>query len=158
MAHCNKYSQADLQYRRQDSTQTLSEGLAEYYLANPGFENGDFLGQPRETVMAHDVCHVVFGCGSTGADELIVETWTVFGCFIAPRQYVHMAQSGIVGEITRTFGVWRLLRRFVVTAPRVLRALVATRRLKKKWPHFEYQKFLTTPLGQLRRDFGIRVV
>lgn len=147
-----------LQYREQNSPQTLREGLGEYYAANPAFNVEGFLSMPRDVIEAHDVCHVVFGCAATSADELVVETWTFFGTYIPARKYVAMAKDGVVGEVARTFGLWRMARRFALSLPRVLRALLATRRLRKKWPHFGYQQFWDVPLCDLRRDFNIRVV
>ena len=147
-----------MQYRKQDATQTLREGLDEYYATNPSFQFGEFLGMHREVVQAHDVCHIVFGCGSTAADELIVETWTVLGTYIPARQYVEMLGNGLSGQIVRTFGVFRMLRRLGLTAPRVAKTIWAARKLHKRWPHFDYEKYWDTPLCEIRREFGIQVV
>lgn len=147
-----------MNYGKQNSAQTLREGLDEYYQANPSFQLGDFLGMPRDVVQAHDVCHIVFGCGSTAADELIVETWTALGTYIPAQKYAQMLGDGLGGEIVRTFGMYRMLRRLVLTGPRVLKTLWAAARLRKRWPHFEYEAYWDVPLVQLRREFGIRVV
>lgn len=147
-----------MNYRRQDSPQTLREGLDEYYRANPGFQFGDFLGMPRDVVQAHDVCHIVFGCGSTAADELVVETWTALGTYIPPRRYAQMLGDGLGGEIVRTFGPFRLVRRLVLTGPRVLKTAWAAMRMRKRWPHFGCEPYWDVSLAQLRSEFGIRVV
>lgn len=147
-----------MQYRKQNSPQTLREGLDEYYAANPTFQFGEFLGMPRDVVRAHDVCHIVFGCGSSAADELVIETWTVLGTYIHPRRYAEMVRDGIGGEIVRTFGLYRLFRRLWLTGPRVARTMWAARKLRKRWPHFDYAAYWNTPLCDIRREFNIRVV
>jgi len=147
-----------MNYREQDSAQTLREGLDEYHGANPGFQFGDFLGMPRDVVQAHDVCHIVFGCGSTAGDELIVETWTALGTHIPAQKYAQMLSEGLGGEIVRTFGIYRMLRRLVLTGPRLLKVLWAVARLRKRWPHFEYEAYWDRPLGTWRKEFGITVV
>jgi hypothetical protein len=146
-------------YLSQDCRLTLREGLAEYYAVNPAFSatNG-FLGQDERTVRAHDVCHVVFGCTSTSADELVVETWTLFGTYIPLSEYVRMTRQGVVTGVVRKFGPYRLARRFVLTSPRVARCLLACARLKHRWPHFDYDAYWDMPLADIRALFGVRVV
>src|SRR5262245_45267854 len=103
-------------YQRADSPQTLAEGLAEYYSVHPEFQgSADFLGQPRETVEAHDVCHVVVGLGATSEEELIVEVWTFFGCHLPLARIKSARKTAFLRELLKLFGVRRLIRRFIVT-------------------------------------------
>lgn len=144
-------------YQRGDTTKTLQEGLNEYYAANPGFDStGEFLGQARETVLAHDVAHVVFGLNSSSEDELIVETMTLFGCILPIKKVIEMPKTKFAVELVKTFGPWRMIRRFVLTSPRIARAFVRAMQQKKKWPHFDYKQYLNIPLQDIRREFGIK--
>src|SRR5262245_52459125 len=57
------YPRVMLGYQEQDSSQTLREGLAEYYRANPGIVTRP-ANLPAESVAlfrSHDMCHVIFG-------------------------------------------------------------------------------------------------
>ena len=52
-----------LRYQRQNSPQTLAEGLEEYYAANDGRVTPP-ARLPASTVAlarSHDICHVIFG-------------------------------------------------------------------------------------------------
>ena len=58
-------------YLQKDSTQTLKEGLKEYYRFNPHLTPPET--QPMEfakILLAHDVGHVIYGCDTTMYDEL----------------------------------------------------------------------------------------
>lgn len=144
-------------YQSWTTTQTLAEGLAEYYAANPTFAGeADFLGQPRATVMAHDACHVLLGLGPSSEEELVVETFTALGCSFPFRELVAFRKKAFATELLRIFGVRRLLRRLVLSSPRVLRAAWVCLRMPKRWPHQEWQPYQDVPLAQLRRQFGLR--
>ncbi len=146
-------------YAEKDSALTLRQGLDEYYAANPGFKGeGAFLSQPRETIVAHDVCHVVFGLGASSEEELIVEVWTFFGTILPFKKIQEAPKAEFAADLLKTFGPWRLIRRFVLTTPRMLRAFIAVLRMKKRWPHFGYEKYMDMPLSEIRREFGIRIV
>ena len=145
-------------YENPESTQTLQQGLEEYYRVNPEFNGtGDFLGQPRKTVIAHDVCHIVFGLGGTSEEELIVECMTAFGCRMTVTDIYKIPKTKLVIELWKTFGPWRLAKRFFWTTPRMIRAIWMTLHMKKKWPHFEYEQYRGMPLKDLREEFGIRL-
>lgn len=138
------------------NTRTLREGLAKYYAENPGFDGtGDFLGQPRDTVIGHDIVHVLFDLGTTSEEELIVETITFFGCILPVKKVVEMPKVKFVKELWKTFGPWRLIKRFVLTSPRMLRTAYRAMRMKKRWPHFNYQPHMDRPLKDIREEFGI---
>lgn len=63
------------------TTQTLSEGLAEYFAANPMLKReADLLSpQARQFFRSHDAVHVVYGCGTSMSDEAIVKLASIFG-------------------------------------------------------------------------------
>lgn len=144
-------------YQSWTTTQTLAEGLAEYYAHNPTFAGEtDFLGQPRATVVAHDVCHVLLGLGASSEEELIVETFTALGCSFPLREVVAFRKKAFVTELLRLFGVRRLLRRLFLSLPRVLRAVLVCLRMPRRWPHQEWEPYRDVPLTELRRQFGLR--
>ena len=146
-------------YQSWTTTQTLAEGLAEYYAVNPTFAaETDLLGQPRATVVAHDVCHVLLGMGPSSEEELVVEVFTALGCSFSFREVVAFRKKAFATELLRTFGVRRMVRRLVLSLPRVLRAVWACLRMTRRWPHQAWQPYQDVPLVQLRREFGLRPV
>ncbi len=137
---------------------TLRQGLDEYYTKNPEFNGTDeFLGQPRDIVVAHDVCHVVFGLGGTAKEELQVEVVTLIGCVLPLKKVQEIPKVKLAKGLWKLFGPWRLVRRFVLTAPQMARIFFMAIRMKKKWPHFDYQKYMDVPLADIRKEFGIKI-
>lgn len=149
-----------MNYKDIDATMTLQEWLDQYYAENPTFAIWeDLLWQSWETVQAHDIIHVVFGLNSNSADELIVEMWTIFGCDIPMKKIIEVSTSGFFKELRKTFGPYRLVKRLILTLPRVVKVVFyALFRLKKKWNHFEYHQYLNTPLNQIRKEFWIKIM
>lgn len=144
-------------YQSWETDQTLAEGLAEYYTAYPEFAgDSDFLGQPRATVVAHDVCHVLLGLGASSEEELIVETFTALGCSFPVQEIVAMRKKAFVSELMRIFGLRRLIHRFLRTLPRILRAAWVYVRMPQRWPHFGWQPYQDIPLRELRQRFRLR--
>lgn len=145
-------------YQEPASPMTLRQGLDEYYQVNSGFNGtGEFLGQTRDVVTGHDVCHIVFGQGTTTREELVIETLTVIACHLPLQKLRKIPKVKFFVEIWKMFGPWRLAKRFVLTTPRMLRAVLMALRMKKKWPHFDYERYLDVPLAQIRQEFGIRL-
>ena len=67
-------------FELQLSSQTLAEGIAEYYQANPGLVPGSKTSiEAQEFFRCHDAVHVVFGCGNALSDEAIVKVASVCG-------------------------------------------------------------------------------
>jgi hypothetical protein len=63
------------------STQTLKEGLAEYWLAHSQLKRDEHLctAEARQFFRSHDVVHVVYGCGTSMPDEAVVKLASLFG-------------------------------------------------------------------------------
>ncbi len=100
---------------------------------------------------------MVFGLGASSEEELIVEVWTFFGCILPIKKVMEAPKVEFAKDLLKTFGPWRLVRRFVLTSPRMIRAFIAALRMKKRWPHFDYQQYMDVPLAEIRREFGIRI-
>ena len=71
-------------FERQDSEQTLAEGMAEYHAKSKGLEDcRDSTSDSVEFFRCDDAAHVVFGCGNSqvigyGLDEAslaALESW-----------------------------------------------------------------------------------
>ena len=89
-------------FERQDSRQTLEQGIAEYHAKNPGLAVcRDPSSEAAAFFRCHDAIHVVFGCGNGLEDEAVV---------------------------------------------------------KLSWPWDDYDEYLSSPLREIRRSFGIRVM
>lgn len=144
-------------FERQDSAQTLEEGIAEYYQANPGLARGRALStQAQEFFRCHDAVHVVFGCGTTLNDEAVVKMASIFGTsagFGVLRGYrLHESL-----EIYKKLRVSDVLRSIVQSAVLVPRTITRCVRQRRRWPWDDFEAYARVPLREIRQEFGIRV-
>ena len=138
------------------STQTLAEGLAEYYAANPQLKRGDSLSpQARQFFHSHDVVHVLYGCGTSMPDEAIVKLASIFGTtggMSVLRGYLLHETLEIYTQLPFKSTVAALL-----SAPYlIIRTLWRCKRQPQSWPWQDHQQYLSVSLVDLRARFGIR--
>ena len=146
-----------LRYQRQDSKQTLAEGLAEYNEAFAGLISLRYSTPDGERFFrSHDIVHVVFGCDISLDDEAVVKICSVFGTtggFGVLRGYR-------LPEAKEGYGTLKFAE-VVATACRscylVPRAFVACRRMTSPWPWDEFHVWLDRPLCEIRDRFGVAV-
>jgi len=139
------------------STQTLAEGLAEYYAANPGLKRGEALSpEARAFFHSHDVVHVVYGCNTTMPDEAVVKLASLFGTsagFSVLRGYLLHDALDIYKRLPLGSTVAALL-----AAPYlIVRTIWRCWRQHAKWPWADHQRHLHTPLHELRTRYRIKV-
>lgn len=148
-----------LRYAEQDASISLREGLDEYYARNPGLlDPGALDTEGAELFRAHDAGHVVFGCDTSIRGETLIDTWTMAATAIGLRGYLAYLKQPDVNKIFAETGYGKIAAESMRVLPDILRVLARSRRLSEKWPWQDWERFLDRPLGELRRDFGIRVV
>lgn len=144
-------------YERQDTTQTLAEGVAEYYERNPTLADvRDMSPEAQEFFRCHDVAHVVFGCNTSLPHEATVKLCSVFGTtagFAVLRGY-RLHESV---DIYRTLGVASIAATVLESVIIVPRTVVRCLRQRKRWPWDGFSDHRDVPLGRLRAEFGIVV-
>jgi hypothetical protein len=149
----------DLEYVRQESSQTLRDGLAEYYGRNAGLlDPAGMTPEVAALFRQHDAAHVVFGCDTTIRGETLVDTATIFGSSLGLRGYLEYLRLPQVNEIFSQAGYGRLAVELLRCLPDLVRVIARSRRLSRKWPWRDYEAFLDRPLRDLRAEFDIRVV
>ncbi len=150
---------AALTYTKADCTLTLREALAEYHHSIAGllsYDDASPLG--RELFRRHDVTHVVFGCDTTLPQEAMIDMWSIFGSDVGVGAYLKYLKADEAKTIFETMGYWNVLVGAIRATPALFRIYRASRRMHKKWPWADYDKYLDTPLNELRAEFGISLV
>ncbi len=148
-----------LQYRQQDSPQTLAEGLAEYRAANPGLDEAREGGsEAAEFFRCHDTVHVVFGCSTTLLNEALADAWTIFGTTASVRRFLRFLEIEEHKAIVAKVGWWAVVRTAVRAAPLILTVAWRSFRMRSKWPWEAFDGYSATPLYRIRRELGIRIV
>ncbi|MDY6900462.1 MAG: hypothetical protein SWZ49_20660 [Cyanobacteriota bacterium] len=151
-------------YTDKYSTQTVQEGLEEYYkinsdVTNPNTQPNDF----SKILLAHDVGHVVYGCDTGMYDELklLPLSWWTSECTF--KEYLKMRKNPAVDvmyeDLIKRHGVIWLYFSIIFVLPRLLPELVSiwfkTRNHQNRVPFLEFESLLNRSLLDVREEFGI---
>ena len=151
-----------MEFLEQDCAATLREGLSELYRNAP--DVAEVSARKGKSFRDHDLTHVIFGCDTSLEGEILLKPWILFGTTItvdeikayqADPEVQRLNQEGVemMGGRLKTYTLaflyyfplffWVWLRR--------------VRKMTAKWPHADVSEaMLDTPLGQLRRSYGIK--
>ena len=139
------------------STQTLADGLTEYFATNPGLKRGEVLSpEAREFFRAHDAVHVVYGCGTSMSDEAVVKLASLFGTtggLSVLRGY--RLHDSI--DIYRRLPLGGTLAALLSAPYLITRTWWRCRRQRQLWPWSDHDRYMAVPLHEIRDRFGITV-
>jgi hypothetical protein len=151
-------------YLDKASTQTLREGLAEYYDLNPNVTQPET--QPAEfakILLAHDVLHVIYGLDTGMYDELklLPISWWTSECTF--KTYLTMKDSPAVDvmydDMIREKGVLWLYGSVLRVLPALIPALIPiwfkTRKRQKLIPFLGFEPLLDRSLLDIRQEFDL---
>ena len=140
------------------SSQTLTQGLAEYFAANPSLKREDSLLSPdsRQFFRSHDLVHVLYGCGTTMTDEAVVKLSSLFGT-TGGAQVLRGYTNYETLDIYTKLPLGSTLLALVISPYLIIRTLWRCARQRQRWPWVENQQYMDTPLVELRSKFRIRV-
>ena len=148
-------------YQEPDSRQTLAEGLAEYYAVNGArvARPSSLPAESQALFRSHDICHVIFGLDTTLADEGMADVRTLLSCDVGWRTYArYMTSDPEAKAIFRQLGYARAVWATLIVLPRMARAIYEAWRMTKRWPWNPPESYFGRPLGELRREHGIRLI
>ena len=161
MRRGTKSPDAHLAYQQQDSAQTLSKGLEEYYAANVGTVTrpSDLPPESAALFLSHDICHVIFGLGTCLADEALADARTLLSCDVGFHRYaIYMTQDKQAKALFKELGYLKSAWVTLLALPRICSAVLEAWLMKKRWPWVPPEPFLHRTLADLREEFGIRVM
>jgi hypothetical protein len=143
-----------------DSTQTLRQGLEEYYQLNPHIT--DPSTQPQEfseILKAHDVGHVIYACDTTMRDELKILPMFWWSSECSFTAYLSKKYSPAVDVVYRDMiaekGEFQLILSIIKSLPFAIIEIIPiwfkTRRRKRPLPFLDYHHLLDRSLIDIRR-------
>jgi hypothetical protein len=151
-------------YTDKNSTQTLREGLTEYYAFNPHVTGPET--QPPEfakILRAHDVGHVIYGCDTGMYDELKILPlfWWTSECTF--QTYLKMKNTPAVDvmydDMIREKGVLWLYGSVLKVLPPLVPELISiwlkTRKRQNRVPFLEFEPLLDRSLLDIRQEFSL---
>jgi ubiquinone biosynthesis protein Coq4 len=144
-------------FQQQESRQTLTQGLEEYFAAHPGLARGAALSaEAQEFFRCHDAAHVVFGCDTGLDDEAVVKLASIFGttASLGVLKGYRLHESIDIYKQLRIADILVSIAHSVVIVPRTIYRCL---RQRARWPWDDHQQYLGEPLIELRRQFGITV-
>ncbi len=148
-----------LGFQNAETSQTLGEGLQEYYASRDDLARGRGLSdQAQEFFRCHDAAHVLFGCSTTLLNEGMVKMWSFFGTDAGIGRllsYYRLPESQEIYTTLAWGDVASTAARSTIVMPKVL---LRCRRMSRRWPWAEPEHHSGAPLADLRRDFGIDVL
>lgn len=151
-------------YTDKNSSQTLREGLEEYYAANQSVTQPDTMPPDfAKILLAHDVSHVILGCDTNMYDELKLLPLTFWTSDFKFRDYLKHRQNPAVDvmyqDMIKQHGILWLYSSIFLVLPRLLPEIVViwfkTRKFRKYYPFFDYQPLLEQSLLDIRLCFGL---
>ena len=157
-----------LKYINKHSTQTLRQGLEEYYEVNSSITDPQELPPEfAKILLAHDVSHVILGCDTHMYDEiklLPLSFWTSdfkFGDYIRTRKdpKIKPAIDIMYNDLIEQHGVLWLYSSILSVFPRLLPEVITmwlkTRGARKYYPFLNYQSLLDRSLLEIRQEFNL---
>ncbi|HTW33989.1 MAG TPA: hypothetical protein VMD53_05165 [Rhizomicrobium sp.] len=150
-----------LSYQEQDSAQTLTEGLEEYYAANAGIVTRPSDLPPESTALftGHDTGHVIFGLSTSLMDEAMADTRILLSTDAGFWRYSrYITADKQAKAIFKQVGFGKVVLYTLLMTPRILRAIWEAVCMKKRWPWEPPPSFQTRSLGELRCEFQIRII
>jgi hypothetical protein len=156
------------QYCYQDSTQTLQQGLEEYYQLNPQITDPrQITPEFAKILLAHDVSHVILGCDTNMYDEIKLLPLSFWTSDFKFKDYIHTRKDPKIrpaidimyDDLIRQHGVLWLYGSILVVLPRLLPEAIAiwrkTRGTRKYYPFLNYQSLSDRFLLEIRQEFDL---
>jgi hypothetical protein len=146
------------------STQTLKQGLEEYYAANPDITNPSQMPPDfAKILLAHDVSHVILGCDTDMYDELKILPLSFWTSDFKFRDYLRERKNPAVDvmykDMVKRHGLLWLYCSIFLVLPRLLPEVVAiwfkTRKTRKYYPFLDYEFLLDRSLLDIRQEFDL---
>lgn len=158
-----------LEYMNRNSTQTLEEGLEEYYAANPNITD------PRELpaatfakiLIAHDVTHVILGCNTNMYDEIKLLPLSFMTSDFKFKDYIRTNRNPKIkpaikimyDDLIKQHGTLWLYSSILIVLPRLLPEIIKiwfqTRGKRKFYPFLEYETLLNCSLLEIRQKYDL---
>lgn len=160
-----------LQYTDKYSTQTLRQGVEEYYDANPDLTDPNQVRPDfAKLLIAHDISHVVFGYDTDMWDELRLFFFTFFVSNYKFKYYMRSYQDWLrdrddpsvsitFDDVVKERSPLSWYSWVVITLLRVLPEIFMmwfeTRDHQKPWLYFDFEPMLDRSLIEIRQEFEL---
>lgn len=155
-------------YTDKNSTQTLRQGLEEYYDVNPHITDPKKLPPEfAKILLAHDVSHIVYGCDTAMYDELKIlpltwwtsnyKFWDHLRTLKDPT--ISPAIKAMYDDLVKEHGTIWLYASIFVVLPQLVPELISMWRKSRQRRHFvpflDFEPMLDRSLLEIRQEFDL---
>ena len=153
-------------FQNQNSTQTLEEGLQEFYSINSNFRK---LSEKKDNPYArvfkeHDYTHVLFGLGTSIEEESLLDSYVIWGTkfnwgllwgFYRDPEY-----KVVINEIISKYGGWgSIFKIYASLIPLKFKVFRKCLKMKKRWSYHNISdNDLNKTLKELREEYNIQLL
>ncbi len=148
----------NLSFKAQDARLSLREALREHRASIP-----DLVPVPEDPVeeldalfAGHDTVHCLFGLGTTTAEEVRVDAYSVLATTLTLRRYLTYVSHPVVAKVIWETTTLAALPWIGVSVLRIPWIWWRTRRMTR-WDFDAWRDYLDRPLVDIRTEYGIRV-
>ena len=152
-------------FQQQNSTQTLREGLEEFYSINIQFKALVEKNSPNANIFKeHDYTHVLFGLGTSIEEESLLDTYVIWGMKFNWRKIINFYKDPeykeVIGDIVKKHGgYWGIFKIYVSLLPIKFRVFLRCMKMKKKWNYHDISdEMLSAKLCDLREEYNIELM
>ena len=152
-------------FQRQESDQTLLEGLEEFYSINTQFRELAEKNNPNAKIFKeHDYTHVLFGLGTSIEEESLLDTYVIWGTKFNWSKiigfYKDPEYKEVIGDIVNKHGgYWGIFKIYLSLMPVKVRVFFRCIKMKKKWNYHDItEQKLNKSLRELRKEYNIKLL
>ena len=153
------------QFQKQDSRQTLKEGLEEFYSINSQFKELVEKNSPNARVFKeHDYTHVLFGLGTSIEEEPLLDTYVIWGMKfnwgVIIDFYKDPEYKEVIGDIvSKHGGYWGIFKIYLSLMPIKIKVFLKCLKMTKKWNYHDISEdMLNKSLKDLRDEYNIILI
>ncbi len=139
-----------------DTQITLREGIAVFHKRNSKyFSKRTYSEKGKKFLDAHDIAHVVFGCDTTLYGEGMVKIWTTFGTNLGFWEVTTGYNEVSAFELFKKYSIQHILKNILKLLSSIPKAIIHARKMRKKWPFYNYDPYMDIPISEIRKRFNI---
>lgn len=106
----------------------------------------------------HDAVHILFGCGTTLADEIAAHAWMLLGTTARIREMHGAVANQEHRAVLHGIGRWKLSGVWLRSLPRLVRIAVNAARMRRRVAFEEMETLKGCRVDAIRASHGIRMV
>ena len=153
------------EFQKQNSAQTLKEGLEEFYSINPAFKEILNIDSPNTRIFKeHDYTHVLFGLGTSIEEESLLDTYVIWGMKFNWGSIIDFYKDPDYSEFIKTIttkhgGYWGIFKIYMSLMPLKFKIFKLCMKMNKRWNyHHISDEYLNKSLKEIREEYNIELL